>query len=83
MDNQISYTAKKTHDHALKSYILTLLSVPYGNYNEVVPDAKCSICQQEFQGKDEIVVFECNPKHYFHKQCGADWLEIKTNCPLC
>ena len=83
INNHISFAVKKTHEHALKSYILTLLSVRYGNYNEVVPGANCSICQQEFENDDEIVVFECNPKHYFHAKCGADWLEIKTNCPLC
>lgn len=67
INNHISYAAKKTHDHALKAYIMTLIHVPYGNYNEVVPGANCVICQQEFKPDDEIVVFKCDPKHYFHK----------------
>ena len=30
-----------------------------------------------------IVVFDCNPQHYFHKTCGLDWFDLKTECPLC
>lgn len=87
MEDRINYAAKKTHEHALRSYVMTLMRVPYQNYNETIPGANCSICQQEFQPDDEIVIFECDPKHYFHntplQKCGADWLETKPNCPLC
>lgn len=83
IEDQISIAAKKSSEVALKSYILTLLRVKFGNYNEAEPDMICSICQLNFEKEDEIVVFECNPKHFFHKQCGLDWLDIRTNCPLC
>ena len=46
-----------------------------------MPD--CSICLVNFEPKDEIVVYECDPKHYFHKDCGLEWLQNKTECPLC
>ena len=55
----------------------------YGNYNEVVEGAKCTICQFDFDDSEDIVIFDCDPTHYFHKKCGLEWLDIKTECPLC
>ena len=46
-----------------------------------MPD--CTICLINFTPEDEIVVFSCDAKHYFHKTCGLEWLEAKTECPLC
>ena len=43
----------------------------------------CSICLVNFASDDDIIVFSCDPKHYFHKSCGVEWLEVKTECPLC
>ena len=33
--------------------------------------------------EDEVIFFECDVKHYFHLQCGKEWLQVKTECPLC
>ena len=44
---------------------------------------KCAVCQEDFQDEEDIVVFSCDPQHYFHKECGLAWLDIKTECPLC
>lgn len=46
-----------------------------------MPD--CTICLINFIPDDEIVVFNCNVKHYFHTKCGVEWLQVKTECPLC
>lgn len=67
----------------MQKYVACLLQVMYANYNEVVPNMKCIVCQYDFKKDDDIVIFECNPKHYFHKLCGLEWLDLKTECPLC
>lgn len=46
-----------------------------------MPD--CTICLIGFCADDEIIVFSCDEKHYFHMKCGMEWLEVKTECPLC
>ena len=43
----------------------------------------CVICLLDFQDDAEIIVLPCEVKHYFHKQCGIDWMQRKTECPLC
>ena len=44
---------------------------------------ECSICLVSFVPDDEIILFSCDKKHYFHRKCGAEWLVLKTDCPLC
>ena len=46
-----------------------------------MPD--CTICLVTFEPEDDIVAFSCDPKHYFHAKCAHEWLEVKTECPLC
>ncbi len=42
---------------------------------------KCSICQCDFEDKEEIRIFVC--LHRFHKECADAWLKKKDWCPLC
>ena len=67
IENQISRAARKSKEIALKRYIAGMLQVKYCNYNEVDPDMQCVVCQYDFVEDDYLVVFECDPKHYFHK----------------
>ena len=53
----------------------------YNGKDPEMPD--CTICLLNFEPEDEIVIFSCEAKHYFHKKCGMEWLEVKTECPLC
>ena len=46
-----------------------------------MPD--CTICLINFTPDDDIIVFSCNERHYFHEKCAVEWLEVKTECPLC
>ena len=46
-----------------------------------MPD--CTICLVSFVPSDLLIVFRCDDKHYFHKECGTEWLQVKTECPLC
>ena len=43
----------------------------------------CAICLEQFQEEDQILVFECDPLHYFHVPCGKSWLDKNPTCPLC
>jgi hypothetical protein len=42
----------------------------------------CKICLAVFQN-DEIVVQLPNCSHFFHVDCGRQWLELRANCPAC
>lgn len=53
----------------------------YSKKDADMPD--CIICLVTFCSDDQIVVFSCDQKHYFHKKCGFEWLEVRTECPLC
>ena len=46
-----------------------------------MPD--CPICLVTFAPDDEIIAYECDPKHYFHAKCALEWLQTKPECPLC
>ena len=61
-----------------------MLHVTHKDYkltNAEMPD--CIICLNSFDPDDEIVVFPCETKHYFHTKCGQEWLDVKQQCPLC
>ena len=68
----------------LKRYLKSLTNLKFEEYQSKDPDMPdCSICLVNFAPTDDIVVYECDPKHYFHEQCGLEWLQTKTECPLC
>ena len=50
-------------------------------------DRKCMICLAEFDEQDEaegvIVQLSTCKNHGFHKECIAQWVQLKGNCPLC
>ncbi|CAH8390383.1 unnamed protein product [Eruca vesicaria subsp. sativa] len=44
-------------------------------------DRKCSICQEEYDGKDEVGKLRCG--HRYHIHCVKQWLQRKNSCPVC
>lgn len=42
---------------------------------------ECAICIASYEEDDEIMVLPC--LHWFHSRCGGEWLQKKTECPLC
>eukprot|EP00980_Cylindrotheca_fusiformis_P003423 scaffold763_cov98-Cylindrotheca_fusiformis.AAC.8 len=49
-----------------------------------VERAECSICLERYKAGDTICVSkhpDCN--HIFHKDCAAQWLARRNDCPLC
>ncbi|XP_062097861.1 E3 ubiquitin-protein ligase MBR2-like [Humulus lupulus] len=44
-------------------------------------DVKCSVCQEEYVGGDEVGRLQC--EHSFHAVCIQQWLGLKNWCPIC
>ncbi|KAF8111353.1 hypothetical protein N665_0076s0328 [Sinapis alba] len=52
-------------------------------FNKATPleDRKCSICQEEYEAKDEVGKLRCG--HRYHVHCVKQWLLRKNFCPVC
>ncbi|KAG2321867.1 hypothetical protein Bca52824_015080 [Brassica carinata] len=52
-------------------------------FNKATPleDKKCSICQEEYEAKDEVGKLPCG--HRYHIHCVKQWLLRKNSCPVC
>lgn len=48
---------------------------------QIETHSKCTICQEEFEGDDEIGKLECG--HFYHMTCIKQWLGKKKTCPVC
>ncbi|CAL0322244.1 unnamed protein product [Lupinus luteus] len=44
-------------------------------------DKKCTICQEEYEGGEELGRLNC--EHSYHFQCIKQWLVHKNFCPVC
>lgn len=45
------------------------------------PAEACSICQDEYQPQETLVVLNC--KHAYHEECCLTWLKNNGVCPIC
>ena len=84
VERRLLEATRRSRELSLKRYIASLKHEQHDTYaskNPEMPD--CTICLVGFAEADELVVFDCDVKHYFHAKCGADWLLVKTECPLC
>jgi hypothetical protein len=46
-------------------------------------DLSCTICTVEYAEGDQIIVMQCDSRHFFHTECIKQWLRINSNCPIC
>jgi len=46
-------------------------------------NTSCPICFSEFSDADEVVGMPCDERHFFHKTCIDNWLELSQICPIC
>lgn len=44
---------------------------------------ECIICMSEYTNDDEVTPLPCNESHYFHTACLEQWMQTKSECPLC
>ncbi|KAG8383908.1 hypothetical protein BUALT_Bualt04G0063000 [Buddleja alternifolia] len=42
---------------------------------------RCVICQVEYEKGEKLVALHCD--HPYHRDCIAQWLQIKKICPIC
>lgn len=42
---------------------------------------ECSICLNEMKIDDKLIILPC--KHYYHKECIAEWFKKSKTCPEC
>nr|XP_043612741.1 E3 ubiquitin-protein ligase MBR1-like [Erigeron canadensis] len=51
------------------------------DFSSKAKDYKCSICQEECKGDEDLGRLECG--HYHHLDCIKQWLLRKNECPIC
>lgn len=51
------------------------------NLSPLQKEAKCIICQEEYEGNDDMGRLECG--HSYHICCIKQWLLQKNACPVC
>ena len=84
IERRLLDATQRSRQLSLKRYIASLQNhkhAEYVNKDSDMPD--CVICLITFTADDQLIVFDCDPKHYFHEKCAQEWLEVKTECPLC
>ena len=45
-------------------------------------DAECSICMENYQKNEEVIVLPCDDRHYFHSKWLKKWLKEDTSWPF-
>ena len=86
----LAIAIKKCSDHkksrgAIQAYIRTIKndSFPVMTYQKLrgSEEESCIICCQQFLPNDEVRVLAC--KHYYHKPCIDEWLQLHQFCCIC
>ncbi|CAL1381649.1 unnamed protein product [Linum trigynum] len=67
--------------HCIRKFKLSGLNGLSSHNIKVTLEKKCSVCQEEYEGDDEVGKLECG--HGFHIQCIKQWLAYKNKCPVC
>ena len=44
---------------------------------------ECVICMSKFEDTDQVSSLQCDSRHVFHTECLSQWMQTKTQCPLC
>mmetsp|Transcript_54796 Transcript_54796/g.65950 ORF Transcript_54796/g.65950 Transcript_54796/m.65950 type:complete len:863 (+) Transcript_54796:380-2968(+) len=43
----------------------------------------CSVCLDDYDLGDTIIILPCGGRHKFHEECIKSWLRKRSTCPLC
>lgn len=55
--------------------------VAASNSNSQESEVKCSVCQEEYEEREELGRLNCD--HSYHAACIKQWLLQKNQCPIC
>ena len=44
---------------------------------------ECIICSEEIREAQQIMILNCQGRHFYHASCIKEWLKVKLNCPVC
>ncbi|CAN1840088.1 Probable E3 ubiquitin-protein ligase HIP1 [Linum perenne] len=84
LTDSIGYVSTGLKEHEISKCISKFKLSFFGNLSSQIHTTlgkKCSICQEEFEGDQDLGKLECG--HGFHIQCIKQWLANKNNCPVC
>jgi hypothetical protein len=69
-------------DLEIKRQDETTINVSSQKYSNIENNyTSCSICLEEFNQNDEVVLLHC--KHVFPDKCIVEWGHYRENCPVC
>ncbi|KAL4431530.1 hypothetical protein ABPG74_017235 [Tetrahymena malaccensis] len=71
------------HQKKLKNRLQSLKKDKFVKSENPDQVKECSICLNEYQNDETIVILNCDSKHIFHQQCIETWVKQKDECPLC
>ncbi|CAN6451866.1 unnamed protein product [Victoria cruziana] len=82
LGDRIGYVSTGLNDDQVAGCVRKVKhSVTLASHLSSEQEKKCSICQEEYEGKAEVGKLNCG--HYFHICCIKQWLFQKNACPVC
>ncbi|CAN6938444.1 hypothetical protein HID58_073189 [Brassica napus] len=78
LGDRIGYVNTGLNEKQIKT---CLRKVKPFNKDTPLDDRKCSICQEDYEAKDEVGKLRCG--HRYHISCVKQWLLRKNCCPVC
>ena len=80
--NDVRVTMQGDENKALTYIKYKDITEQYCSTHSIVKTTDCTICLENFQNKDNILITGC--KHLFHKKCAEQWLNnYSVKCPIC
>ncbi|CAL0332560.1 unnamed protein product [Lupinus luteus] len=81
LGEKIGYVNTGLEEDEMRLNIRKLKFVISNGISKNQMDKKCTICQEEYEGGEELGRLNC--EHKYHFQCIKQWLVYKNFCPIC
>ena len=73
---------EKKQNMKIKDMILNAASLRL-NAADFTNDDVCPICFDSYKENEKIIRLPCDQRHHFHSECIGEWIQTKTNWPIC
>lgn len=73
---------EKLQNEKIKSVLMKCKGLQL-SLDELAGDNTCCICWTDYTEESKILKLPCNQLHYFHAECIGEWIQKKSNWPLC